>query len=260
MLKAIFFDLGNTLLDFEPMDTQAVFRCAALRAYTHLQSKGYTLPEFDPYYRMHVWAMRWAYLWSRLCFNEFNSMAVMRRMCQKLKLEMNDQQLLEYGWFWYAPAVDHSSIEPDLIHTLQLLRALGLKLAIVSNTVVPGAILDRHMKIAGLFEFFPWRIYSSEAGVRKPDPRIFEIALEAVGVSPQETMFVGDTVKTDIVGARRVGLTAILKQPHCASRTHPIADHVIRRIADLKELIPQARHQLSTPPSPADLDVSSTSA
>ena len=104
-----------------------------------------------------------------------------------------------------------------------------------------GELFSRDME--GLLEFLPVRIYSSEVGYRKPDKRIFQAALAQLGVRPGEVLFVGDLVKTDIVGARRMGMTTALKQPFANLRRHRIADHVVRKIADLAQLLPA----ISTP-------------
>ncbi len=107
----------------------------------------------------------------------------------------------------------------------------------VSNTFVAGAIHDRHLDRHGLLELLPVRIYSSDVGYRKPDRRIFGFALDQLGVSPREAMFVGDLVKTDIVGARRLGMTTVLKQPWGTARSHRRADYVIRQMSELRDVV-----------------------
>jgi putative hydrolase of the HAD superfamily len=99
-------------------------------------------------------------------------------------------------------------------------------------------VLDRHMEMHGLLEFFPIRIYSSEIGYRKPHPRIFKMALDAVGVRPQNAIFVGDLIKIDVVGARRSGMVTVLRQPFAESRTHRVADHVVRKISEIHQMLP----------------------
>jgi HAD superfamily hydrolase (TIGR01549 family) len=233
MLRAILFDLGDTLIDFEPMDTRAVFRQAAAATYQFLRDRGHVLPEFDVYCRRQFRAVRWAYFWAKVRSREFNSLHLLRRFCAEMGIELDEAPLLELAWLWYAPLTEHSSSEEDLYATLAGLRRAGYKMGLVSNTFVAGPVHDRHLELHGLLEFFPVRVYSSDTGYRKPDRRIFHIALARMGVRAEEALFVGDLVKTDVVGARNVGMKTVLKQPWGTAPRHGLADCVIRQVSDL---------------------------
>jgi HAD superfamily hydrolase (TIGR01549 family) len=238
MLRAILFDLGDTLFDFEPMDTRAVFERAGWQTYEFLQKRGQRLPPFNRYFRMQYTAVRWSYVWSMVRRREFNSFNLLCRICRRLRIDLDDAGLRELAWLWYSPLTEYTSVAPDVIPILSKFRDRGLKLALVSNTFVPGFVLDQHLALHGLLEFFPVRIYSSEIGHRKPHPRIFRTALDAVGVSARHAVFVGDVVRTDIIGARRAGMGTILRLPAAPSRTHRIADHVVRTLTELYQILP----------------------
>jgi putative hydrolase of the HAD superfamily len=237
-LKAILFDLGDTLLDFEPMDTRAVFRQAARVTYDHLAARGCAMPAFERYARAHYRRVRWSYLWAKLTRREFNSFELLRRFHEREGLPTEEAMLRELAWLWYSPVVAHAGVEADLLPTLEAMRGAGLRLGVISNTFVPGFVHDRHLEMEGILGLLPVRVYSSEVGHRKPDRRIFEAALERLGVRAGETLFVGDLVKTDMIGARRVGMRTALKQPWSNLRSRGAADHVIRRISDLNALVP----------------------
>jgi putative hydrolase of the HAD superfamily len=91
-----------------------------------------------------------------------------------------------------------------------------------------------------LIEFFPTRAYSTDIGARKPDARLFHAALESIGVSAAEAIFVGDDAKVDMLGARRVGMTTVLRR-HERTSDPMQADHVIQNLAQLLDL-PQLSH------------------
>ncbi len=91
--------------------------------------------------------------------------------------------------------------------SLARLRQAGLKLAVVSNS---DGRVEQALAAAGIRHYFDVVIDSALIGVEKPDPRIFHAALEALGVAPEEALYVGDLYDIDVVGARAAGLDAVL--------------------------------------------------
>jgi len=247
MLKAILFDLGDTLFDFEPVDTRRVSEQAARSTHEFLAGLGHKLPPLRRYFRRQYWAVRRAYIWSRLRGREFNAMDVLRRQCAAMGLNLDEPTLRELAWRWYEPLTGLCRVADDVAPTLEELRRCGLKLAIVSNTFIPGFVLDRHMEMHDLLRFFPVRVYSSEVGYRKPHPRIFHTALDALGVSAAESAFIGDLVRADIVGARRVGMLAVLRHRETRRQNHRLAHHVVGALSELLQILPLlsrlARHR-----------------
>lgn len=242
MPRAILFDLGDTLLDFEPMDTRALFKESARSTWEHLVSRGITPPPFEKYARRLSRALRWRYIWAKLTGREFNSLDLLSSLYRRFDIPANDALMREIAWLWYQPIIQSSHIEPDLASTLERLARAGMKLGIVSNTFVPGFVHDRHLEMLDLLRFLSVRVYSSEVGWRKPNRRIFQHACEQLGVAPEQTMFVGDLVKTDMSGAARLGMRTVLKQPYAnPSFTHKLADFVIRRVSDLLQILEISR-------------------
>jgi HAD superfamily hydrolase (TIGR01662 family) len=94
---------------------------------------------------------------------------------------------------------------------LARLRAAGLALGVVSNS--EGTIEQMLLEI-GLRGFFDAVVDSAIVGITKPDPRIFQIALERLAVTPADTIMVGDSPSADVVGAHAVGMRAALLDPH----------------------------------------------
>ncbi len=91
----------------------------------------------------------------------------------------------------------------------EVLQALGerYRLALVSNFY---GNLKSVLADFGLLQFFPVVVESASVGVRKPDPRIFGLALEALGIEPAEALVVGDSVSKDILPAQSLGCEAVL--------------------------------------------------
>jgi HAD superfamily hydrolase (TIGR01549 family) len=100
---------------------------------------------------------------------------------------------------------------PDGVReALERMRGLGLKLVVVSNA---NGKLRFLMERLGLAPFFQLMLDSTEEGVEKPDPRLFQRALERSGAIAVETMHVGDLFNVDVMGARGAGLQAALLDP-----------------------------------------------
>jgi len=129
------------------------------------------------------------------------------------------------------------TVAADVIPTLIELRDAGLKLGIICNTPLQGEVIDKHLEIEGLIDFFPVRIYSSDVGYRKPDRRIFTAALKELDVRGPEAIYVGDRPRPDVNGAHRANMLAVLRQrpgaPVCET-----ADFCIPKIGDLLTLPP----------------------
>ncbi len=99
------------------------------------------------------------------------------------------------------------SAYPDAIPALNGLRDRGLRLVAVSNW---DCSLPRVLDGCGLGELLDATVTSAETGSRKPDPVIFQRALELAGCEPGEALHVGDTAEEDVTGARAAGIRPLL--------------------------------------------------
>lgn len=95
--------------------------------------------------------------------------------------------------------------------SLQRLRAAGLKLAIVSNS---EGTLEQMLEEIDLRSAFDVVLDSAVVGFTKPDPRIFHLALERLGVTAAQAVMVGDSPSADVDGAHAVGIRAALIDPY----------------------------------------------
>jgi len=237
-IKAILFDLGDTLLNFGTFDRSALFGQACRQTYAFLKQCGQPVGGFTGYY-IQIWLALYLQLFiSKLTGNDFDSLVMLKTYGRKRGLSLDDKQWEELNWLWYEPACRLSSTEEGLGDTLGKLKASGLKLAIVSNTFVNGAALDRHLEQENLIGFFEFRMYSCQFSFRKPDKRIFIAAAEKIGFEAEEIMFVGDRIDADIKGAAAVGMIPVLKKAHTNTGKNT-SDGLMKidRIAELLKLI-----------------------
>ncbi|MDP1809755.1 MAG: HAD-IA family hydrolase [Actinomycetota bacterium] len=203
--KAIFFDVGNTLLLPFPSVVDICTEVLALRGYTvdpGRLSQALALADqaYEDQYR------RDDSFWMK-------EMDTAKFWIELYELMLNDAGLQEettelasdiYTAFGQA---DRWQPYPDVLPTLTRLSEAGFKIGLVSNWDTRLTSLSVE---TGLSKYLDFVISSANVGLLKPQPQIFELALERAGVGAAETMHVGDHYYADIMGARSVGITPVL--------------------------------------------------
>jgi putative hydrolase of the HAD superfamily len=101
-------------------------------------------------------------------------------------------------------------VPPDVPPLLDRLRAAGYRLLVVSNG---GGGVRSFLESRGLAGAFEVIVDSFLVGVEKPDPRIFDLVLDPIGVPSERVVHVGDFYYVDVIGAERAGLTGVLLDP-----------------------------------------------
>jgi putative hydrolase of the HAD superfamily len=124
---------------------------------------------------------------------------------------------------------------PDgVVPALRALRAAGYRLVVVSNA--NGTLCAKFDRL-GLTPLVDCVLDSCDFGVEKPDPRLFEIALERSGGRPETTIHVGDLYHVDVLGARAAGLTGVLYDE--AGLYDGVDCAKVSTLAELVELVPK---------------------
>ncbi len=248
--RAILFDLGDTLIHYGDIDRRRVFEHTARRTYALWASRNQRMPGYQRYYLHHWGAMMWGSIKTMVFRREMDAMRLIRRACRKLWLDAPQPFFDELMWRWYEPLLRIATVEPDTRDVLGELQSRGFALGIVSNTFVPGWVLDRHLEMVGLLSYFPVRVYSADVRYRKPDRRIFEMALDQLSVEPSRAMFVGDLYSTDIVGAERAGLKPVWKRNNPSSNGSPHRPHTVHRLNELPDLAAELLPAVTVPAKP----------
>ena len=237
-IKAVLFDLGDTLLDFGRVSTTKLVLEGARSSYDFLKELGQPIGSFAGYFMRYLVRLRIRYFLSEHTGRDFDSLALLEKVGRKEGMTCSRQQWEQVVWYWYKPLSELARIEDDLKETLASLKTLGLKLGIVSNTFVNRGSLEKHLEILGIRDFFTVRMYSYELGLRKPDMRIFKIAAEEIGEAFENILFVGDRINADIRPALKSGMAAALKEAYTnAGKQAPGGVWKIQRISELPGLI-----------------------
>jgi putative hydrolase of the HAD superfamily len=189
MVRAVFLDALGTLIELEPPWIYLRDRVPAEVSDRRLMA---ALRAEMSYYREHAHEGR-----------DEASLAELRERCaaivsQRLGLEISVDELVEAIRFFAYP---------DAVPALSALRERGLTLVAVSNW---DCSLPRVLERCGLDGLLDGTVTSAGAGARKPDPEIFEAALELAGCRPEEALHVGDTEEEDVAGAQAAGIRPLL--------------------------------------------------
>lgn len=122
---------------------------------------------------------------------------------------------------------------------LAALSAAGTPCVLVCDTgLTPGRVVRRLLDRHGLLLHLAAQAFSDEVGAPKPDPRPFLAAIERFDVEPTEVLHVGDLRRTDVAGARALGMaTARIRARHDDQSDYPDADHVVGSHAELAGLL-----------------------
>lgn len=161
----------------------------------------------------------------------------LRRLGIELELEVIEQvmEMEQEGW------LESVHVGPDVVATLEELRRLGLRLGIVSNAAYRPRLMLQQLAALGLKEYFDAVTFSSGVGLRKPHSAIYQDALKKLRVDPSRALFVGDRVREDIEGPKRLGMRAVLTREWRQEDDTGAADFVIERLGELPPIARRLR-------------------
>ena len=123
--------------------------------------------------------------------------------------------------------------------TLRKLRERDIRVGLICDTgFSPGRVVRQILERTGLLDHLEVQIFSNEVGRPKPHPELFGRALAGLEVSPEAAAHVGDLRRTDIAGARQVGMgTVRIREVTDDLSEHPEADLVVKDHADLQRAL-----------------------
>ncbi len=238
MIDAVLFDLGDTLLHFHAGSPTEVVSVAGTHAYDTLCADGIAVPPLAKYLKILRRTFVYAYIRSRIIRREVQMVETVARAHRKLGIHLDDEQTQDivYGTL---PAVEKLFHKDDQANSVvAALHESGYKLGIVSNTWLPRIAVDSCLREEGLLDYFPTRIYSSMVRVMKPSRRIYELALDHMGVSASRALFIGDRVDNDVKGPASLGMETVLVLHHRPQpRLNVRGSHVITGLDELPPLL-----------------------
>lgn len=215
MIRAVFFDLGNTIVDYHTggIDDHEKDMLGLLRMRDHLARGGVRI-SFDDLVR--VFYVPWMDAMTRRAQSatEFDIRDFLRDL--NLPAHIDFESLIRE---FHEPAARFAVENGDIRDCLRTLRDRNIRLGVISNSPVPGVCHLDTLSRLDLARFFDGFIFSYDAGFRKPSREIFTLALESFGVPASDCVMVGDKYLLDIETPSAMGIRSFLYD----SASRPVA-------------------------------------
>lgn len=195
----IFFDLDHTLWDFE-RNSALTFAKILERNRVDVDLNGF-LEIYSPI-NFEMWKK---YRENGITKEELRYQRL-RRTFDALKEPISDQviHLLAHEYIEHLSSFTH--LLPNTVEVLEYLFP-KYKLHIITNGF--QEVQERKLRGSSIHHYFDKIVNSEMAGVKKPDPYIFELALNLARVDPEHTLMIGDNLEADILGAKAMGMQVV---------------------------------------------------
>ena len=223
-IKAVLFDLGNTLVYSHPEITfQRILVeygiAKPLDEVTGAMIRGNA--EFDVEKHEALSAHEFYTQWNII---QLKHLGLKGQKARKLAGTIDSQ------WWKFAEFHVYSDVQEALL----TLKKMGLKLGIITGGFEED--IEMILPKIGLGELFDVKVGLNTTGKRKPNPKVFKYALKQLGLKPSEAIFVGDDIKADYEGAEKVGMTPVLIRRKGSSTKRLFADVCSNRLSEVRAI------------------------
>jgi putative hydrolase of the HAD superfamily len=244
--NALLFDLGGTLI-YSDASWPEVMQAANQELVAQLQRQGLQLDaeQFAAEFRSRLEEY---YAQRDSEFIEYTTALILRTLlADHGHSQVTPEMLRPALKSLYAVSQAHWKPEADALPTLEMLHQAGYRMAIISNAGDDDDV-QTLVDNAGIRNYFDFVLTSAACGIRKPNPRIFELALKRWGISHKRAAMVGDTLGADILGANNAGVYSIWvtrRADTAANRDHQDTIQPNSKIANLA-VLPRLIEELTT--------------
>ena len=221
-VDAVIFDWGGTLTPWHTIDLAELWRSVCFPHYPddhHVRAAAAHQAEID--------------FWT-VARNERRSSTIFS-VFERAGIEPTDELIATYLGAWEP----HTLTDPQAAGLMTYLRARGVRIGVLSNTMWPRGWHEDVFHRDGVLPLIDGAVYSSEIDWTKPHPEAFAAAMTAVGVTdPSTCVFVGDRPWDDIHGAKSIGMRAVLlPNDEVPPFAGAVPDAVIGGLAELRPLV-----------------------
>lgn len=204
VIKAVLFDLGNTLVKMWVPELTYESVLVSLGIKRSLEEIKEALAKTEEEFKLYKYRQTYGKVPYKEYWDKWDSLVLKHLGVSETKRLVGE---IQTRWF------DHADCEiyPDVKHTFSKLKQKGLKTGLISTAYEED--IDAISRKAGLeISLFDIVIGANTIKEEKPHPDVFKYALGRLNVKPEETLFIGDDIDADYKGAHKVGIHALLIQ------------------------------------------------
>ncbi|MFQ6092355.1 MAG: HAD family hydrolase [bacterium] len=246
--RALFFDFGGTLMDYESDRRAHAEMMEGLRARYGVAE---SVEELTAKYNRSIGSLLQDPLGSQMILGREIVRRSFHFLMASLGLTPERKDLHWFRHLYVSKHREHLRLYPEAQGVLRTLRGSRLHIGLISD-IDHDFMIDQLTRLS-IIDLFDSLTCSEEAGVWKPDPRIFELALSKAGCTGPEAIHIGDNLERDIKGAKHMGMTtvwfpntseAISDEPdYCIDSLKEVLDVVRSECAGLENDLLEARRK-----------------
>lgn len=237
-VKAIFFDMGNTLLHFhygesdDEKDSKGLLYVTEyLRKYNEDIEYNEVKQEFYDKWMEGIKDRKETY-------KEYPIEDFLNNFLKKYGFSLNLLQCIEAINLFYTDYREQIYFEESICDTLVAIKSKGYKIGIISNTCYYDEVMKDCFKKAKIYDYIDNFTFSYSLRIGKPDKHIFETAIGAMKINPVQAVMVGDSLEKDIKPALDFGMKTIwLNHKKSDIKSNIIPDIEISSLSELHKYI-----------------------
>ena len=218
-IKHIFFDLDHTLWDFETNSN---------KTFSYIFERNNLQVNFNDFMEVYqpINFRYWKLFREEKVSKADLRYGRLREAFDAIGFDTDDEMIHVLSEEYITYLADHNALFENALHVLDYLKP-QYSMHIITNGF--EEVQHRKLQNSNLLPFFDQVITSEKVGVKKPNPAIFEYAMELTGAGAHESVMIGDNFEADILGAINVGMQAIFCKfnGEIATKEVPTVDNLI---------------------------------
>lgn len=224
-VEHLFFDLDHTLWDFDRNSKLAygqIFKNEGLSL-----SLDIFIEQYEPL-NLEFWRR---FRESEITKEELRYQRL-KATFDACNFHVDDKAIHRMADFYLEYLPNYNHLFPNCMEMLEKLKG-KYKLHLITNGF--DVVQEHKVKNSGLKDYFPYMLTAESAGIKKPDIKIFELALSDTGATPSNSIMIGDSYEADILGGRNAGMRTIWF--HTTAQNIPEGEVVVHDLADIHPLL-----------------------